>query len=198
MTRVRISTMMLALLALIPAAPVSVALAPIALAETPQTFRESRMELPGMMLIDAAARPRDLKGELTRGRIVIINFAYTTCDSICPVGNDVMAGVDDLLEQEAPARPVRLLTVSIDPMQDTPDLLAEAAARFGASRNWVWLTGDPGDIDRLLSSFGASYFDIATHDPVFLVGDPATGRYLRMLAMPEPEELMAALRHFTE
>ena len=123
---------------------------------------------------------------MTQGHVVVINFNYTTCDTICPLGNVVMADLDAML---GPERAVRLLSITIDPARDTPDRMRAAAEEFGASARWRWLTGNPGEVKRLLAAFDADYTNIVLHDPMFLVGRVEDGRFYRSLSMPEAGDL---------
>lgn len=149
-------------------------------------FAAERLAVPDVTLIDANADPQRLKGPLTEGQIVVLNFSYTTCDTICPLGNVVMASLQDILPADAP---VRLLSVTIDPRTDTPELMREAAESFDAGPRWSWLTGAPDEITRLLAAFDADYTNIVLHDPMFLVGRISEGRFYRSLSMPTPQEL---------
>lgn len=160
-----------------------------AVAETPSAadFAPERLSVPRVTLIDQYAREQEFHGPLTKGRLLVINFNYTTCDSICPIGNDVMAQLDDLL---APDAPVRLMSITIDPGRDTPAHMRKAADSFGASDRWSWLTGSPGEMSRLLAAFDADVANIALHDPIFLVGDLDTQRFYRSLSMPDAQELL--------
>lgn len=159
-----------------------------ALAEstTKGDFAVERLAVPQVTLIDQYAREQAFKGPLTDGQLLVINFNYTTCESICPIGNDVMAELDDLL---APDAPVRLLSITIDPGRDTPAHMRKAADTFGASERWAWLTGTPGEVSRLLAAFDADYANIVLHEPVFLVGDLDSQRFYRSQSMPSPQEL---------
>ncbi|MFV0383772.1 SCO family protein [Paracoccus sp. (in: a-proteobacteria)] len=158
-------------------------------------FNEERIRLPDITLTDHTGHSRDLRGELTDGHIVVVNFNYSTCESICPMGNDIMALLDS--EPDLAADPgIRLLSITIDPTTDTPAILNRVASEFGASDRWFWLTGAPGDIDRLLDSLDANVADITFHDPIFLVGDVATGRFYRSVTLPGPEELRDLTRQF--
>jgi protein SCO1/2 len=149
-------------------------------------FALERLAVPQVTLIDQYAREQVFKGPLTDGQVLVINFNYTTCESICPIGNDVMAELDDLL---APDAPVRLLSITIDPGRDTPAHMRKAADTFGASERWAWLTGAPGEVSRLLAAFDADYANIVLHEPVFLVGDLDSQRFYRSQSMPAPQEL---------
>jgi protein SCO1/2 len=149
-------------------------------------FALERLAIPQVALIDQYAREQAFKGPLTDGQILVVNFNYTTCESICPIGNDVMAELDDLL---APDAPVRLLSITIDPGRDTPAQMRKAADSFGASDRWSWLTGEPAEVSRLLAAFDADFANIVLHDPVFLVGDLDSQRFYRSQSMPLAKEL---------
>ncbi|MGD9863605.1 MAG: SCO family protein [Pseudodonghicola sp.] len=154
-------------------------------------FALERLAVPQVTLIDQYAREQPFRGPLTEGRLLVINFNYTTCESICPIGNDVMAQLDALLPSEAP---VRLMSITIDPGRDTPAHMRKAADSFGASDRWAWLTGNPAEVTRLLAAFDADAANIALHDPVFLVGDLGSQRFYRSQSMPAAEELAALVR----
>lgn len=165
------------------------------LAETTGSFVQERITLPRMDLIDHHAQRRDLTGDLTEGAIIVINFNYTLCNSICPMGNDVMAQVDDMIEHVGD-RPVKLLSITIDPTNDTPLLLNEAAQTFDASEKWNWLTGDPHDIASLLQAVDADEVNIELHDPIFLVGDAERGVFYRSLALPTADQIVSRINAF--
>lgn len=153
-------------------------------------FLADRITLPRAALFDQTGTPQRIDGD---DALVVMTFAYTTCGSICPVANTVMAELDVALGP-APQPPVRLMTVTIDPANDTPALMAEAAAAFGASPNWLWLTGAPPDVDRLLRAVGADASDIVLHDPLFLIGRPSEGRFYRSRNLPEAPDLLALVQ----
>ncbi len=154
-------------------------------------FAPERLSVPRVTMIDHEARAHDFHGPLTQGQLLVINFSYTTCESICPIGNAVLADLDALLPSDAN---VRLMSITIDPGRDTPARMRDAAQEFGASDRWSWLTGAPSDIGRLLRAFDADVANIELHDPIFLVGDLETGRFYRSLSFPDAAEL-AALVH---
>lgn len=149
-------------------------------------FTVERLAVPEVELVDQDNQMHALKGPLTDGKLLVINFNYTTCVSICPLGNDVMARLDDMLAAD---KPIRLMSITIDPRRDTPSLMRAAAESFDASERWSWLTGDPGEIERLLAAFDAGVANVELHEPIFLVGDLETGRFYRSLSMPNPTEL---------
>lgn len=157
--------------------------APAAAAE----IETGRMRLPAVELIDQQGQPQNLR-DLAARQPLVMTFAYTTCESICPLGNAVMAELDAASE---PA--VTLVTITIDPMTDTPARMARAAAEFGASPRWLWLTGDPRDIRRVLDAVDAPAGPIELHDPIFVVTDRDGRRFRRTTALPRAEEILSLL-----
>lgn len=166
--------------------------ASMAAAQDSGAFVQGQITLPQMTLIDHHAQPHVLRGALDKDALLVMTFGYTLCGSICPVGNDIMAQLDHAVDRIGD-RDVRLLSITIDPQNDTPALMAEAARKFDASDRWLWLTGQPGDIRRLLQAVGAPVHDLELHDPVFLVGDGETGRFFRTQTMPNVDELVSML-----
>jgi protein SCO1 len=81
------------------------------------------------------------------GKVGIVDFFYTECPDTCPLQTANMARLQDDFAQEPD---VRLVSISVDPEHDTPEVLAEYAARFGADPDrWLFLTGSKGAIYRL-------------------------------------------------
>lgn len=158
-------------------------------------FAGERIILPDVTLVDQNGLRRALKSEIAGDGLVVVNFNYATCESICPVGNAVMAEVDRLAPG-AIGRPVRLLSITIDPARDTPAALARASEPFAPSERWFWLTGATADVDQVLRRADVPKGDILFHPPVFLVGDPQASTFLRSIASPDAEEILGMLRSF--
>jgi protein SCO1/2 len=83
-----------------------------------------------------------------RGHVWIAGFIFTRCPDICPVLTQRLA------ELQAPlasgADPVQLVAFSVDPVHDTPAVLAEYAERHGAGPHWWFLTGSRDAVATLL------------------------------------------------
>jgi len=70
---------------------------------------------------------------------VMLNFIFTTCTTICPILSATFSQVQRELGSEA--KNVRMISITIDPEQDTPERLKEYAGRFKAEYGWLFLTG---------------------------------------------------------
>lgn len=79
------------------------------------------------------------------GRPWIADFIFTRCMVSCPMMTTRMVELDERLPDGA----ARLVSVSVDPEHDTPEVLAAFAERWGASDEWLFLTGDREAIYRL-------------------------------------------------
>jgi protein SCO1/2 len=94
--------------------------------------------MPAFALTSEQGRPvssRDLEGQ-----VLVANFIFTRCPSVCPRLSARMARVQRMVEEQ-PA--VHLVSFSVDPTYDTPERLREYAARFGQDpARWTFLTGD--------------------------------------------------------
>ena len=143
--------------------------------------------MPDVTLVDAGARPVRLREALAADEPVMLNFIFTTCTAICPVMSRIFARVPQELGREA-AR-VRLISISIDPEQDTPKQLRAYAERFGAGPRWQFLTGSAADIEAVERAFDAYRGDKMNHEPLTLLR-PSPGRpWVRLDGFASPAEL---------
>lgn len=77
------------------------------------------------------------------GMVYVVDFFFTTCPTICPIMTTNMAKVQDALK----GKNVGFASFTINPAEDTPEVLKEYAKKFGAtSPNWNFLTGDVDEI----------------------------------------------------
>ncbi len=93
-----------------------------------------------------------------KGKYLVVNFLFTGCSLTCPVINGSMAQIQRLTADQ---QDVRLLSLTVDPRDDTPPVLAEYARRFGSDpARWLMLTGDTGQLYGLIkASFLNQDFD---------------------------------------
>ena len=98
--------------------------------------------LPAFSLVDQAGRAVG-PGEL-RGEPFVANFIFTRCISACPLLTSQMKNLQKRLG--GAAERVKMLSISVDPEYDTPEVLARYAAEQGATRRWTYLTGELDDV----------------------------------------------------
>lgn len=153
---------------------------------------ETRIMLPDVELRDRFGHEQHLTS-LLQDRVAIVNFVFADCTAICPLLNATMQQLQKQLQEEL-GKTVILISISVDPVNDTPEKLLDHANRIGAGEHWHWLTGRPSDINRLLKDFGVSAGGRREdHPPVILVGHHSTQRWLRWVGMPPTETLIDAV-----
>jgi len=83
------------------------------------------------------------------GKFLVVDFLFTSCSLTCPVINQRMAQIQQLTTNQPD---VRLVSLTVDPRDNTADVLAQYAARFGADTNrWLFLTGDKTQLYGLIA-----------------------------------------------
>src|SRR5512145_522622 len=129
-------------------------------------------EIPDVGLVDAGGVNISLREVLSGDEPVMLNFIFTSCTAICPVMSATFRQVQEQLGEERSK--VRMVSISIDPENDTPDRLKEYSARFGAGPQWRMLTGSVADSIAVQRAFGTFRGDKMNHAPAtFLhMGDP--------------------------
>lgn len=101
----------------------------------------------GMALVDQDGRP--LRTERLAGHLVLVNFVFTGCSTVCPMQTRALAELQERLPATLRKR-VRLLSISLDPLTDSPAALKAFAERMGADlSSWRFATGRHEDIERL-------------------------------------------------
>jgi protein SCO1/2 len=150
------------------------------------------LAIPDVELVDQEGRPVHLYSDLIHGKRVAMNFVFTTCTTICPPMGANFERLQSLLGERAGAD-VRLISVSIDPLTDTPQRLKAWGAKFHAGPGWSLLTGRKEEVDRLLRALGAYTADRADHSPITLLGDDAAGRWTRAYGLASPAKLVEIL-----
>ena len=113
----------------------------------------SNVKLPRFTLIDQQGKLFDAENKL-RGKIVAINFIYTTCADVCPLFTIEFARLQEALRRQAQLNSF-LVSITTDPEIDSPKVLESYARRFGADfQNWAFLTGDESGLKDVWKRFG--------------------------------------------
>ncbi|GAB3774919.1 SCO family protein [Ramlibacter monticola] len=152
----------------------------------------AQYRLPAIELVRADGTKASFPQELDDGRPVVLNFIYTSCTAICPILSQSFAEFQRRLGAER--EQVRMVSISIDPEEDTPRRLSEYAQRFDAGRQWGFYTGSNAASVSLQKAFQAYYGGKMHHRPVTFLR-PAPGQpWVRLDGFTSPDELLAEYR----
>lgn len=104
--------------------------------------------LKGLALQDHRAQP--LQAATLAGRPTLLHAVFTQCSSTCPLQVRELAAVHAALPPAVRAQ-VRFVSVSVDPLSDTPQTLAAFARKHDADRpGWHFATGQPAHVALLI------------------------------------------------
>ncbi|HEX6183811.1 MAG TPA: SCO family protein [Pyrinomonadaceae bacterium] len=158
-------------------------------------------EMPDVKLVNQDGRPFNTRQ--LKGRALVITFIYTRCPlpDQCPLMSANFAQLNAALGADAGLRKkARLLSVTLDPEFDMPEVLRKYGAAYAGGKfdDWDFATGDPADVRRFAEFFGLIYKaegGQVTHSlRTAVVG--ADGRLLKIYRGNEwkPEEVLSDLK----
>ncbi|HEY5923940.1 MAG TPA: SCO family protein [Kofleriaceae bacterium] len=103
--------------------------------------------VPGFTLVDQLGQP--FSDVVMHGKVSIVSFVFTRCDTICPVISMKMARIQDKTFDIG--RDLKLVSFSVDPAYDTPERLAAYAKKYGANpERWRLVTGPYDAVYKLI------------------------------------------------
>jgi protein SCO1 len=131
--------------------------------------------------------------DLIKDKLVVINFSYLTCNDICPLSTARLAEVKRRLG-EAVGRDVFIYTITMDPVNDTPEMLKVHAGAFEAGNGWLFLTGKPEDVERIRFQLGERSRKLTEHRNDLVMGNEKTGDWSRSSLFADIEVIVAGVR----
>ncbi len=160
-------------------------------------------EVPDFKLVDQNGKRFSF--HQYRGRIVVLTFIYTRCPlpDYCPLMTGNFAEIEKVLKSEPALYPkTHLLSITLDPEYDSPEVLREYAARHSAgSAQWDFATGTKDEVKQIATYFGMQYWrdgDQVVHSlRTAIVG--ADGKFVKLYRGNEwkPDEILRELRNVT-
>jgi protein SCO1 len=145
-------------------------------------------ETPEVTLVRQDGKNVSLARELDDGRPVLLSFVFTTCSSICPLMSRTLEEFQHKLGPEAAH--VHLVSISIDPEQDTPARLNEYARKFHAGPEWQYYTGTIAASLAAQRAFDVYRGEKMSHTPVLLLRAAPGQPWLRIEGFVTPDELV--------
>ncbi|MDH3889268.1 MAG: copper chaperone PCu(A)C [Gammaproteobacteria bacterium] len=126
--------------------------------------------------------------DLIKDKIVVINFIYTHCPDTCPLETAQLVRVQNILGDRV-GKDVFFYSISVDPENDTPEVLEQYRKRFKA--NWTFLTGKESDIIEVRRKLGLYIEEIQeegsnNHNVNMIIGNQTTGRWMKRSPFENP------------
>jgi cytochrome oxidase Cu insertion factor (SCO1/SenC/PrrC family) len=155
------------------------------------------IQLPDVTVIDQQGRTLQWLGDLTRGRSVAIQFVHGSCGASCEPLFAAFKGMQDELARQGRSD-MQLISVFVDPPNDTADLLARQAARLGAGPAWSLVTGSRASVDAITGAFRLpAAKDGPQHSPLVFLGHEPSRRWARAAGHTDPGALIRRLAALT-
>lgn len=149
-------------------------------------------QVPDVMLLDSSGAPAPLLAQLDTDAPVLLNFVFTSCTAVCPVQSATFAQLQAQLA--AAGQRFRMLSIDIDPEQDTPARLRDYARKYQAGPDWRFLTGKPDDIIAVQRAFAAYRGGKMNHAPLTLLRATRQAPWVRVEGFASAAALLHAYR----
>ena len=98
-----------------------------------------------------------LSSDNLKGKVLLVSFIFTTCNGTCPATTHRMSQIQEELKSRGLTKDdrVRLLSISLDPIRDTPEVLGGYMKMYDADpAHWSFLTGPPEKVTDVIKAWG--------------------------------------------
>lgn len=144
--------------------------------------------IPDVTLIDQNGKRVRLANLLDSDKPVVVDFIFGTCTTICPV---LSAGYVNLQQKlGADSSKIHLVSISIDPENDSPKVMKEYLKRYRAKPGWDFLTGSRKDIDAVMRAFNAYIPNKMSHYALTLIHKPKADKWTRIYGIMSSSEFI--------
>jgi len=162
-----------------------------------QPAESADVDIRDRMLINQYGEDVQFATEVIGDNIVVMDFVYTTCTTICPVLSALFTQVQTKLG-DAVGDEVHLVSVSVDPIRDTPQRLKAYSEKHRAGEGWSWITGPKPAVDDVLTGLGAYTTNFEDHPTMVLIGDGRSGEWTRLFGFPNPDRIVQIVNDLRE
>ena len=176
-------------LRLTTAAPATPVAKPI---EAPPRNSGPRMSIPDVEVLDQDGNALHFYRDLIKDKTVAINFIFTNCTTICPPLAATFARVQKEMGDKV-GKDVHFISISVDPLTDTPERLKAWGAKFKAGAGWTFVTGDKQEMDKLLNALGAAVAKREDHTPAMIIGNDAKGVWTRTYGLAKTGQIVGLI-----
>ncbi|HKG60456.1 MAG TPA: SCO family protein [Pyrinomonadaceae bacterium] len=153
---------------------------------------------PNVELITQHGKKVRFYDDLIKGKVVAIALIYTTCKYNCPLETARLVQLQKLMGDRM-GKDVFFYSISIEPETDTPEVLKAYAEKYHVGPGWLFLTGKPADIKLLSHKLGLDSLPTADdpdgHTPHLLIGNEATGLWMKNSALDNTRFLAMKIEH---
>jgi len=151
------------------------------------------VQVPDIDIISSDGFRGPLREQLL-GRVTAVQLMFTKCRSICPIEAATFVRTQEALASNS-SDGIQLLSLSIDPITDTPDVLAMWLEGLNAQPGWIAASPGKADLTRARQFFDSASGLGEDHSTSMSLIDRAGLLVWRTSELPAPEEVAKMLRH---
>ena|ERR1035437_3463928 len=146
---------------------------------------------PDVPLIDQDGKMHRFYSDLQDGKVVIISSFHSDCKTIGP---PMMASLRKVQQSLAGrATEFNIISISVDPVADTPAKEKAFASMYKPGPGWYFLTGENANVDLVLRKLGMYVARVEDHTSILIVGNVKTGLWKKVNGLSKPEDIKAAV-----
>lgn len=135
--------------------------------------------------------------DLLKDKVVLLTLFYVNCTGACPLVNRMLSNLQDLVGDQM-GRDVFFISVTLDPENDTPEVLRDYAENFKPRDGWVFVTGSRENIKTITARLGQVGDNLAGHMAYLMVGDVKRAFWKKFRPNVSEESLAGFLRRLRD
>jgi len=161
--------------------------------QNPVSSGPTKISIPDVLVRDQNNRRIHFYSDLVKGKTVAVNFIFTTCTTICPPMTANFAKVQKIMQSEG-RNDFELISVSVDPENDTPEKLKSYAEMFHARPGWTFITGTRAELEPIWKAFGVFGGGAKQdHAPTVVIGNEARHSWTYASGLASPAKLAGVI-----
>lgn len=158
-------------------------------APTGETDSPAKKYFSDVELINQDGQKMRFYSDVLKDKVVIINTFFSTCTSVCPPMNRNLEKVQEALGGRL-GKDAFIVSLSVDPVVDTPPRLKEYSRRFHARPGWIFLTGKKENVDWALYKLGQYVQTRDDHTTIIIIGNEPKGLWKKAFGLARADELI--------
>lgn len=148
--------------------------------------------LADLSLVDQNGKTVDLYKDYIAGRHIVLHSFFARCEGSCPV---MMTTLQSLQKQlgDRLGKDVQIVSITVDPDHDTPQVLADYARRVKAKPGWHFLSGSNAQVTTALRRIGQYTDAPENHMNLIIVGNDASGDWRKLHGLAPLKKVVTAI-----
>jgi protein SCO1/2 len=155
----------------------------------PATQSPSQTYFTDVLLVNQNGEKMRFYSDLLHDKVVVINSFFATCPGSCLPMERNMEKVQQALGDRM-GKDVHIISISVDPMVDTPANLKAYAKKLNARPGWYFLTGEKQNVDFALGKLGQLVANKEEHLNIFIIGNERTGLWKKAFGLAQSAEIV--------